>query len=56
MIERSTVEPINTPQLSPQKPRLSMAWVLDPTTGKPVARWVVEPSEMTWRKSLAAAA
>ena len=56
MIERPAVV---TPHLNgdiPQKPRLSMAWVIDPTAGKPVARWGVEPTEMTWSKSLASAA
>ena len=29
-------------QLIPQKPRLSMIWIIDPETGKPTARWVTE--------------
>jgi hypothetical protein len=63
MIERPTVEPIDmlqkargSNQGNPQKPRLSMAWVLDPTSGKPTARWIVESTEMTWSKFFASAA
>ena len=63
MIEYPTVEPIDTPhtvrrlrQNTPQKPHLSMAWVLDSKTGKPAARWVVEPKDMTWSQSLASVA
>jgi len=25
---------------APEQPRLSLAWYLDPATGKPAARWV----------------
>jgi hypothetical protein len=39
-----------------QKPSLSMIWVLDPTTGKPVARWVAEPMEPMQPLSLLSAA
>jgi hypothetical protein len=56
MIERLTVVTPYSSRDIPQKPRLSMAWVLDPTTGKPVARWAAEPTGMTQSKSLASAA
>ncbi len=63
MIERPAVEPIEmlqkaqgSNQGNPQKQRLSMAWALDPTTGKPAARWVVESTEMTWSRFFASAA
>jgi hypothetical protein len=39
-----------------QKAVLSMAWCVDPTTGKLVARWVADPTETPWRGSLASAA
>jgi hypothetical protein len=39
-----------------QKAFLSMAWSVDPSTGKLVARWVGGPTETPWRRSLASAA
>ena len=39
-------------QTAPRRPLLSMSWARDPTTGKPMARWIVEGSEEV--RSLAA--
>jgi hypothetical protein len=39
-------------QTAPRRPALSIMWALDPTTGKPMARWIIEGSEET--RSLAA--
>jgi hypothetical protein len=36
--------------------RLSLAWYLDPTTGKPAARWVVGGPDTTVGQELATAA
>jgi hypothetical protein len=32
-------------QTAPRRPALSIIWALDPTTGKPMARWIIEGSE-----------
>jgi hypothetical protein len=32
-------------QIAPWRPALSMRWALDPTTAKPMARWIIEGSE-----------
>jgi hypothetical protein len=32
-------------QVASRRPTLVLAWVVDPATGKPVARWVVEAAE-----------
>jgi len=39
-----------------ERPRLSMAWYLDPITGKPVARWVREALEVSIAEEWATAA
>ena len=39
-----------------KKPRLSLTWEIDPMTGKPVGRWVAEPTQAVRRNSLASAA
>ena len=63
MIARLTVAPAITFDVAKEageevarKARLSMAWSLDPTTGKLVARWVAAPTETSSRHSLASAA
>ena len=33
-------------QTPPERPILSLTWRLDPTTGKPMARWTSEQREM----------
>ncbi len=54
MPDYATVEAISTPGTvrnasrgAGRKSILSLTWALDPTTGKPVARWVAEGSETT---------
>jgi hypothetical protein len=32
-------------QTVPRRPALSMMWALDPTTGRPMARWIIEGSQ-----------
>jgi hypothetical protein len=32
-------------KLRSERPTLSMTWTLDPHTGKPVGRWIVEGTE-----------
>lgn len=38
------------------RPRLVLAWYLDPTTGKPTARWVREETPVGPRQKIPAAA
>jgi hypothetical protein len=52
MIKLATVDAIATAdvtarlsQIAPRRPTLSMNWALEPTTGKPMARWIIESSE-----------
>jgi hypothetical protein len=32
-------------QIAPWRPTLSMSWALHPTSGKPMACWIIEGSE-----------
>jgi hypothetical protein len=45
MTERRTIEE-ESRQTAHERPTLSLRWTLDPTTGKPVARWTNEQPEM----------
>ena len=60
MIERLTTEVRRYPEQANRcaaKQRLpSMVWYLDPMTGKPAARWVVEQTNATADEQLSAAA
>jgi hypothetical protein len=59
MTEHATLDAIamadtaaRSSQAAPPRPALSMMWARDPTTGKPMARWIIESSEAI--RSLAA--
>ncbi|HXW24458.1 MAG TPA: hypothetical protein VEK73_06920 [Xanthobacteraceae bacterium] len=39
-----------------RRPSLSLTWALDPTTGKPVGRWVVDGAQAAASLALASAA
>jgi hypothetical protein len=57
MIERlmtKAAEQVDHP--ATQQPRLSMAWYLDPMTGKPTARWVTEVADGAAARKLPKAA
>ena len=60
MIERLRIEAERyteeTSQSAAEHPRLSLAWYLDPITGKPAAHWVVGSPEEINAQKLAAAA
>jgi hypothetical protein len=63
MADYATVEAISTlgtvrnaSQGARRKSILSLTWALDPTTGKPVARWVAEGSATTANLMLRSAA
>jgi hypothetical protein len=63
MPDYATVEAISTPrtvrntsQGARQKSILLLNWALDPTTGKPVARWVADGSATTTNLMLGSAA
>jgi hypothetical protein len=60
MIERLRIETERyteeTSQSVAKPPRLSLAWYLDPITGKPVAHWVVGSPEQINAQKLGAAA
>jgi hypothetical protein len=60
MIERLTTEvkryPGQTDRGPAEQARPSIVWYLDPMTGKPVARWVVEKTEATASRWLPSAA
>jgi hypothetical protein len=43
-------------QTGHSRPRLCLTWALDPATGKPVGRWVVEGAEPARGFALASAA
>jgi hypothetical protein len=45
MTERTTIEEKSL-QTARERPTPSLTWTLDPTSGKPVARWTVEQPEM----------
>jgi hypothetical protein len=52
MTERPTVEAKSRLTTStPDKPNLSLTWCLDPTTGKPVARWTIERPSLALRSA-----
>jgi len=52
-----TLDPTTAASLgTSETSRLSLTWVMDPITGKPVARWIAEPTATRYRKSLALAA
>jgi hypothetical protein len=55
MTELRTVEQ-KPRQISPGRPAPSLAWTLDPTTGKPMARWTIGRPEMIERLMLPRAA
>jgi len=55
MTERPAVEE-KSRQTPPERPILSLRWSLDPTTGKPMARWISEQPEMIARFALRPAA
>jgi hypothetical protein len=63
MPDYATVKAISTPGADRNASRgarrksiLSLTWALDPTTGKPVARWVTEGSATTTNLMLRSAA
>jgi len=43
-------------EATPPRPALRLLWTLDPATGKPLARWVVDRPEPVRAVALAAAA
>jgi hypothetical protein len=45
MTERTAIEEKSC-QTARERPILSLTWKLDPTTGKPMARWTSEQREM----------
>jgi hypothetical protein len=45
MTERTAIEE-KFRQTARERPTLSLTWSLDPTTGKPMARWTREQPEM----------
>ena len=60
MIERLTIEgqcyAEQADSSAAEQPRLSLAWYLDPITGKPAARWVLKEQEVLPAQELATAA
>jgi hypothetical protein len=63
MIECPSVEPIirlhtvkRSSEAAQGKPNLSLTWSLDPATGKPAARWIIESSETDGSRAAASAA
>jgi hypothetical protein len=60
MIERLTTEvkryPEQADRYAAEQPRPCMAWYLDPTTGKPAARWVFGENEAIADQQLSTAA
>jgi hypothetical protein len=57
MLELSSREDLGTARTAGRRrPSLRMTWVLDPETGKPVARWLIEGTEPAGSFAFASAA